>query len=145
MKVALVHDWLTGFRGGERVLHEIAQLFPKAPLYTLVHVPGSTTAAVEDRPIHTSFIQHLPLGVRKYRHYLPLFPAAAESLLPAGYDLVVSTSHAVAKSVRTHGAVHWCYVHSPMRYVWDRFDDYFGPAQVGWPTSRMFFGPVAAA
>jgi glycosyltransferase involved in cell wall biosynthesis len=145
MKVALVHDWLTGYRGGERVLDQISRIFPDAPLYTLVHKEGSTTPAIENRPIHTSFLQHLPFGVKKYRHYLPLFPLAAETLIREKYDLVISTSHAVAKSVRTNGAHHWCYLHSPMRYIWDRFDDYFGPEQVGPVASALFFRPIAWA
>ncbi|MCB0394473.1 MAG: glycosyltransferase, partial [Bdellovibrionales bacterium] len=141
-KVALVHDWLTGYRGGEKVLEVICELFPEAPLYTLVHVQGSVPNSIENRKIHTSFIQKMPFGKSKYRHYLPLFPLAAETLLPKGYDYVISTSHAVAKSVRTHGAKHWCYIHSPMRYVWDRFDDYFGPEIVGALPSRLFFKPI---
>lgn len=145
LKVALVHDWLTGFRGGEKVLEVIAEIFPKAPLYTLVHIRGSTSRPIEDREIHTSFLQNMPLGKTKYRHYLPLFPLAAQTLVPSGYDLIISTSHAVAKSVNTHGAKHWCYIHSPMRYVWDRFDDYFGAELVGTLPSKLFFSPIAQA
>ena len=137
MKVALVHDWLTGFRGGEKVLDALCEIFPEAPLYTLVHVKGSTSANIENRPIHTSFIQHLPLGKKKYRHYLPLFPLAAETLGVRGYDLIVSTSSAVAKSIQTHNTPHWCYIHSPMRYVWDRYDDYFGKDKVGLVASYL--------
>lgn len=144
-KVALLHDWLTGYRGGEKVLEVICELFPKAPLYTLVHVRGSVPPVIEDRPIHTSFLQHLPLAQTKYRHYLPLFPLAAETIGIKGVDLIVSTSHAVAKSIRTHGARHWCFIHSPMRYVWDRFDDYFGAELVGRVPSALVFKPIAAA
>jgi glycosyltransferase involved in cell wall biosynthesis len=140
-----VHDWLTGYRGGEKVLEVLCELFPDAPLYTLVHIPGSTNSTIENRPIHTSFIQKLPFSSTKYRHYLPLFPLAAETLVPPGYDLVISTSHAVAKSIQTHGAKHWCYIHTPMRYVWDRFDDYFGADLVGWIPSNLFFRPIAWA
>jgi len=84
------------------------------------------------------------MAATKYRHYLPLFPLAAESMNFKGYDLIVSTSHAVAKSVRKAGALHWCFIHSPMRYVWDRFDDYFGPELVGAVPSKLFFAPIAA-
>lgn len=145
IRVALVHDWLTGFRGGERVLEVLCELFPEAPLYTLVYVKNSTVPVIENREIHTSFIQRLPMAKKKYRHYLPLFPLASETLHVKGYDLIVSTSSAVAKSVHTYGALHWCYTHTPMRYVWDRFDDYFGPEIVGALPSKYFFRPIAAA
>jgi glycosyltransferase involved in cell wall biosynthesis len=144
LKVALVHDWLTGFRGGEKVLQVLCRFFPEASLYTLVHVPGVVPKDIEERKIYTSLIQRLPLGTQKYQHYLPIFPLAAASLSIKGYDLVVSTSHAVAKSVNTHGAPHWCYIHSPMRYVWDRFEDYFGVERFGWLASRGFFAPIAS-
>lgn len=143
MKVAIVHDWLTSYRGGEKVLEGICELFPGAPLYTLVHIKGSVPQTIESHPIHTSFINKLPLAEKKYRHYLPLFPLAAETLIDQKYDLIISTSHAVAKSIRPHGAKHWCYIHSPMRYVWDRFDDYFGVGRVGWLASNFFFKPIA--
>ncbi len=80
MRVALVHDWLTGMRGGEKALEQIAALFPGADVFTLVHVPGSVSPAIEAHPIHTAFIQRLPFVARAYRHYLPLFPAAIERL-----------------------------------------------------------------
>jgi glycosyltransferase involved in cell wall biosynthesis len=125
--VALVHDWLTGMRGGEKVLLSLAEMFPAAPIYTLLHVKGSVAPPLEAREVHTSFVQRLPRARTRYRHYLPLFPAAAASLDLSGYDLVVSSSHCVAKGVRVApGAVHLCYCHTPMRYVWDRYDDYFG-------------------
>ena len=143
LRVALVHDWLTGYRGGEKVLEAICEVFPDAPLYTLVHIRGSVPPVIENRKIHTSFINWLPLGQKKYRHYLPLFPLAAETLVDREFDLIISTSHAVAKSVRVGKAKHWCYIHSPMRYVWDRFDDYFGVTRVGWLASKVFFEPIA--
>jgi glycosyltransferase involved in cell wall biosynthesis len=130
MKVALVHDWLTGMRGGEKVLLSLARLFPDAPIFTLLHVPGSVAPELEARQIRTTFVQALPGMARRYRHYLPLFPAAAASIDLSGYDLVVSSSHCVAKGVRpAPGAVHICYCHTPMRYIWDRYDDYFGPGR----------------
>jgi glycosyltransferase involved in cell wall biosynthesis len=144
-KVALVHDWITGYRGGEKVLSEIAALLPGAPIYTLVHKKGSSSPDLEARKIHTSFIDKIPMAQKNYRHYLPLFPMAAETLLPRGFDVVISTSHAVAKSINTHGAAHWCYIHSPMRYVWDRFDDYFGKDIVGTAASSLFFKPITKA
>ncbi len=138
MKVALVHDWLTGMRGGERVLLSLARLFPEAPILTLLHVPGSVAPELERRQIRTSFVQRLPFAARGYRSYLPLFPRAAASLDTAGFDLVLSSSHCVAKGVRVpKGAVHVCYCHTPMRYVWDRFDDYFGPGRVPLPARAL--------
>ncbi len=144
MKVALVHDWLTGMRGGEKALEQIAALFPGADLFTLVHVPGSVSAALEAHPIHTAFIQRLPFVARAYRHYLPLFPAAIERLDLRGFDLVVSCSHCVAKSVIVPpGARHLCYCLTPMRYAWDQFDAYFGPERVGAAASAVL-KPVMA-
>lgn len=136
MKVALVHDWLTGMRGGERVLERVARMFPEAPIYTLVWNRGSVSAELESHPIHTSFLQHLPAADRKYRWFLPLFPMAIESFDLSGYDAVLSTSHAVAKGARPRaGAFHLSYVFTPMRYVWDLEDTYFPPGRFPWPLS----------
>ncbi len=126
LRVALVHDWLTGMRGGEKVLEAIAELFPQAPIYTLLHIPGSVSEALESHPIHTSFLARAP-GIRRfYRHYLPLFPAAIEDLDLSGYELILSTSHAVAKGIiPPPDAHHVCYCHTPMRYAWDQEHTYF--------------------
>lgn len=143
MRTALVHDWLTGMRGGEKVLLELARLFEDAPIFTLLHVKGSVHPELEAREIRTSFVQHLPGAERRYRGYLPLFPAAVQSLDLRGFDLVVSSSHCVAKGVRVpKGALHLCYCHTPMRYVWDRFDDYFGPGRAS-PPVRLLIGKIA--
>lgn len=132
LRVALVHDWLTGMRGGEKVLEAICRIFPSADLFTLVHVPGSVSPLIEQRRIHTSFIQRLPRPGRLYRQYLPLFPAAIEGFNFDDVDLVISTSHCAAKSVIVPGrARHLCYCHTPMRYVWDQFDAYFGVDRIG--------------
>ncbi|HEX9700562.1 MAG TPA: glycosyltransferase [Acidobacteriota bacterium] len=132
MRVAIVHDWLTGMRGGERVLEGLLELFPEAELFTLLHVQGSVSAAIEARPIHTSFIQRLPRAATRYRWYLPLFPWAIEQLDLSGFDLVISSSHCGAKAALTDpGAVHLCYCHTPMRYAWDQFDAYFSPQRNG--------------
>lgn len=132
MKVALVHDWLVTYRGGEKVLEAIAELYPQADLFTLIHQPGSQPSSLESRRIQTSFLQHVPGVFRRYRHFLPLFPAAIRSLRLDGYDLVISSSHCVAKGVRVpREAKHLSYVHAPMRYMWDLFDDYFGPGRAG--------------
>jgi glycosyltransferase involved in cell wall biosynthesis len=132
MKVALVHDWLTGMRGGEKVLEAIAEIYPRADIFTLVHVKGSVSPLLEARRIRTSFVQRLPAAGRFYRHYLPLFPAAIEQFDLRAYDLVISISHCAAKAViRAPGARHLCYCLTPMRYAWDQFNEYFGAARTG--------------
>jgi glycosyltransferase involved in cell wall biosynthesis len=142
-RVALVHDWLTGMRGGERCLEVFCELFPEAPLFTLLHVPGSVSATIERRRIVTSFVQRLPGAAHRYRRYLPLFPAAVRGLALGGYDLVISLSHCAAKAVRVpRGALHLCYCFTPMRYVWDLEEDYARGA--GWLT-RAALPPLAAA
>lgn len=116
------------------MLEALCELFPRAPIYTLVHKPGAVSARIESHPIHTSFLQHLPGIHSRYRHFLPLFPSAAESLRLEPCDLVLSSSHCVAKGVRPPpGARHLSYVHAPMRYMWDLFDDYFGPGRASVP------------
>ncbi|HZD06463.1 MAG TPA: glycosyltransferase, partial [Longimicrobiales bacterium] len=117
----------------ERVLEALLELFPDAAVHTLVHRAGSVSPAIEARKIHTSFLQRLPWGVHHYRHYLPLLPRAVESLNVTGSDLVVSTSHAVAKGVRPGAAPHLCYCHTPMRWAWDQHDEYFGPGRASLP------------
>jgi glycosyltransferase involved in cell wall biosynthesis len=137
-RVALVHDWLTGMRGGEKVLEALCEIFPAAPLYTLVRVPGTVSERIEALPIHTSFVQHLPAPGRLYRHYLPLYPLAVELWDLSSFDLVISSSHCAVKAVKVRkDAVHVCYCHSPMRYAWDQFDAYFGPDQIGKLKSRL--------
>jgi glycosyltransferase involved in cell wall biosynthesis len=134
VKVALVHDWLVTLRGGERVLEALCELFPDADLYTLIHKPGTMPPVIENRRIYTSFLQRIPGIHTRYRHFLPLFPRAIESFRLEGYDLVLSSSHCVAKGIRKpHGAKHLGYVHAPMRYMWDLFDDYFGPGRTSRP------------
>jgi glycosyltransferase involved in cell wall biosynthesis len=137
MRVALVHDWLTGMRGGEKTLEVVSQLFPGADLYTLVHVRGSVSRTIEQHPVHTSVVQWLPAVKQIYRHYLVTFPTAIEWLDLDGYDLVVSTSHCAAKAVIAPKARHLCYCFTPMRYAWDQFDAYFGPARLGRPASSL--------
>ena len=143
MRVALVHDWLTGMRGGAKVLEVLCELYPSADLFTLVHRRGSVSPVIERRRIETSFVERLPLASRHYRRYLPLFPWAIERFRLDGYDLIISSSHCVAKAVIPRGtARHVCYCHSPMRYAWDQFDAYFGPDRVGAMASRWFYRPV---
>jgi glycosyltransferase involved in cell wall biosynthesis len=114
-------------RGGERVLDELAGLYPDADLYTLFHVRGATTDRIDRLRVYTSGLSHFPGVQRYYRVLLPLFPRAIERFRPTGYDLVISSSHAVAKGIRVDpSTVHLCYCHTPMRYVWDQADVYLG-------------------
>ena len=144
-RVAVVHDWLTGMRGGEKVLEAICELFPGAELFTLVRVPGTVSPALEGRSITSSAVGWLPAVGRFYRHLLPFFPAVVETFDLDRYDLVISSSHCAVKSVVRPGrAVHVCYCHSPMRYAWDQFASYFGPRQVG-RVPHALLRPVMAA
>ncbi len=125
-KVALVHDWLTGMRGGEKCLEALCELFPAADVFTLVHRPGSVSRTIESHRIVTSSLQSLPRASEWYRAYLPLMPMAIESFDLIAYDLVISSSHCVAKGAITRpDAAHLCYVHTPMRYLWDLWPRYF--------------------
>jgi glycosyltransferase involved in cell wall biosynthesis len=145
MKTALIHDWLTGMRGGERVLEALCELYPDADIFTLYHRRGSVSPAIERHRIRRSFIQRLPRADAYYRQYLPLFPLAIEQFNLDAYDLVISSSHCAAKAVVPPGrARHLCYCHSPMRYAWDQFEAYFGSARVGGVTSRWLYGPLLA-
>jgi glycosyltransferase involved in cell wall biosynthesis len=127
LRVALVHDWLTGMRGGEKCLECFCELFPQADLYTLLHVKGSVSPTIERHRIQTTWAQHLPGVEKRYRHYLPLFPFAVRSIHLKGYDLVLSGSHCVAKGVRIYPpTIHISYVFTPIRYIWDMYDTYFG-------------------
>jgi glycosyltransferase involved in cell wall biosynthesis len=132
-RVALVHDWLNGMRGGERVLEALAELFPGAPIFTLFHQSGTLSPQLASRTIVTSFVQRLPGVFRHYRNYLPLFPVAIESFDLTRFDLVISSSHCVAKgAIAPPEAVSVAYLHTPMRYAWDLYHDYFPPERLGW-------------
>ena len=143
LRVALVHDWLTGMRGGEKCLEVMCELFPDAPIYTLLHVKGAMSPLIESKTIHTSFLQRFPFVEQKYRMYLPLFPFAIEAFDFSDYDLLLSTSHCVAKGAKPRGdALHLCYCFTPMRYVYEMYDEYFGKGQAGMAT-RMAMKIVA--
>jgi glycosyltransferase involved in cell wall biosynthesis len=140
MRVAIVHDWLTGMRGGEKCLEVFCEIFPDADLFTLLHVPGSVSKIIESRAIQTSPIQHMPRAGKNYRYYLPLMPAAVRMLDLSGYDFILSSSHCVAKGARGgEGAYHVCYCYTPMRYAWSAYDEYFGRARgaAGWLLPRV--------
>jgi glycosyltransferase involved in cell wall biosynthesis len=144
LRVALIHDWLTGMRGGEKALEVFCEIFPDADLFTLVYLPGTTSPLIERRTVKRSTIQWLPFAGKLYRLYLPLFPIAVEQFDLDQYDLVISTSHCAAKSVVVTGrARHLCYCLTPMRYAWDQFDAYFGPDRVG-RLGNLMLRPILA-
>jgi glycosyltransferase involved in cell wall biosynthesis len=125
MKTALVCDWLTGMRGGERCLEVLCELYPDADIYTLVYYPGSVSRTIVSHKILTSVIQKLPGNAETFRRYLPLFPYAIERFDLSDYAFVFSLSHCVAKSVIVpEGIPHICYCHTPMRYAWHLRNDY---------------------
>src|SRR5476651_2299805 len=118
-RVAIVHDWLVAFAGAEKVLEQIVICFPDADLFSVVDFMEERKW-MRGKKVTTSFIQKLPQAKKRYRSYLPLMPLAIEQLDVSGYDLVISSSHAVAKGVITGpDQVHISYIHSPMRYAWD--------------------------
>lgn len=126
-------------RGGEIALENILALLPDADLFTLLHNPGSVSPTIEAFQPKTTFINRLPFASTKYRNYLPFFPMAIEQLDLDAYDVIVSTSHCVAKSAIPAGrARHLCYCFTPMRYAWDQFDSYFGADQVGRWKNRLY-------
>ncbi len=127
LKVVLVHDWLIHMRGGEKVLEAMAELFPEAVIYTLFFDRKKLSPALQRMKIKSSFLRNIP-GIRKiYRWLLPLLPAAAESIQVESADLVISSSHCVAKGIKIPpGAMHICYCHTPMRYLWGYEKEYFG-------------------
>jgi len=127
LRVALVHDWLTGMRGGEYVLEAILELFPQAELFTLIKDSSSIQGPLAEQTCHTSWLQSIPRSTKNYRQFLPLMPTMIESFDLTGFDLIISSSHCVAKGIRKPpSSVHVSYIHAPMRYIWDRYDDYFG-------------------
>jgi glycosyltransferase involved in cell wall biosynthesis len=131
-RAVLVHDWLTGMRGGEKCLEVLCRRWPSAPLFTLLHKPGAVSSVIERRLVRTSFLQQFPGVERYYRYLLPLMPAASEAWRLPPCELVVSFSHCVAKSVRVpHGVPHVCYCFTPMRYIWHQRNAYFGAERLG--------------
>jgi glycosyltransferase involved in cell wall biosynthesis len=125
MKVALVHHWLTGMRGGEKVLEAFCELFPQAVIFTLVCDPPSISDKIRRHRIVASFLQKLPGSPSRFRAYLPLFPMAAARLDLCGYDMVITSDASLIKAIRVpRGTPHVCYCHSPPRYLWDFYDLY---------------------
>jgi len=125
MKVAIVHYWLVGMRGGEKVLEALCEIFPEADIFTHVYVPDAVSEAIRRHRVKTTFIGSLPRAARLYKRYLPLMPLALEQLDLRGYDLVISSESGPAKGViAPPHALHLCYCHSPMRYLWNMYHDY---------------------
>lgn len=141
-RVAIVHDWLVSQRGGENVLDAICELFPQADVYTLVYDRHKVSKNISSHLVQSSFLQKIPQATQKYPYFLPLMPWAIESFNLKNYDLILSSSHCVAKGViKSESAYHVSYVHAPMRYMWDRFDEYFNRQRSGWVTrtAALFF------
>jgi len=132
MKVAIVHEWLANMGGSEKVVLAFKEIFPDAPIYTTVYNPDKVDPAFHNMDIRTSFIQKLPRGRTAYQSYLPLMPTAVEQFDLSGYDVVLSSSHAVAKGVLTGAnTLHITYCHTPMRYAWDFYHEYLNGPGVG--------------
>ena len=129
MRVALVHYWLVTMRGGESVLEALCEMFPEADIYTHVYVPQAVSPVIRRHRVVTSFIQRLPFAATMYQRYLPLMPFALEQFDLRGYDLVISTESGPAKGVLTSAETpHICYCHTPMRYLWDYYQEYLASA-----------------
>jgi glycosyltransferase involved in cell wall biosynthesis len=130
VKVAIVHEWLESYAGSERVVEQMLELWPQADLFVVCDVlPEGERGFLKGRPVRTSFIQRLPFARKHFRKYLSLMPIAVEQFDLSGYDLVLSSNHAVAKGVITGpGQLHVSYVHSPMRYAWDLQHQYLRQA-----------------
>ena len=126
MKIAIVHDWLVTYAGAERVLEQMFKVYPQADLFSLIDfLPPYQRGFILDKPVTTSFLQKIPFSKTRYRQYLPLMPLAIEQFDLSGYDLVISSSNAVAKGVLTGPhQLHICYCHTPMRYAWDLHHQY---------------------
>jgi glycosyltransferase involved in cell wall biosynthesis len=127
-KVVLAHDWLRGFRGGERVFEVFCDLYPHAPIYSLIHKVGTTSEAIDSHPVKTSWVNSIPGSEDFYPKLLPVFPGLIDSMkIEEDADLLLSSSSCLIKGLKKpNGSKHICYIHSPMRYVYDQFDTYFG-------------------
>jgi glycosyltransferase involved in cell wall biosynthesis len=125
MKVAIVHYWLVGMRGGEKVVEALAEMYPQADIFTHVYVPEMISEKIREHRIIPTFINALPRASKMYKTYLPLMPLALEQCDLRGYDLVISSESGPAKGVITPAeALHVCYCHTPMRYIWNMYHDY---------------------
>ncbi len=139
MKVAIVHDWLVSMGGAEKCLEVFCELFPGAVVYTLVYDSSKVDSdVINGMDIRTSFIQRLPLGKKKHRNYLPIMPSAVKAFNLSGYDIVLSSSHCVAKGAGVRRETcHISYCYTPMRYIWDMYDEYFKGGRSGVAASLL--------
>ncbi len=127
MNVALSHDWLVGMRGGERVFEILCKGFPDADIYTILHNPSAVSEVINQHNVNTSYLQNWPGVTKYYRNLLPFFSSAIEKMREPDADLIISTSHCVAKGLRAKpDAKHLCYCFTPVRYAWMFFDEYLG-------------------
>lgn len=141
MKVAIVHYWLVGMRGGEKVVEALCNLYPDADIFTHAYAPEAISPTINAHRVHTSFIGKLPRAKTKYKSYLPLMPMALEQIDLRGYDLIISSESGPAKGIiPPSDAVHICYCHSPMRYIWNMYHDYRERAGL---LTRILMPPVA--
>lgn len=140
MRVAIVHYWLVHMRGGEKVVEALCELFPNADLYTHAYDRSAMSDTIRRHRVRTTFVGRLPGAIRHYEKYLPLMPFALEALDLDAYDLVLSSESGPAKGVRpASGALHLCYCHTPMRYVWDMYEEYRAAAG---PVTRAAMPPI---
>lgn len=133
MQVALVHEWFSDIAGSEKCVAEFQQIYPNADIFALVNWLDSIQqqTLLDNKAVNTSFIQNLPFSRKHFRNYLPLFPLAIEQFDLSNYDLILSSSHAVAKGIITHhDQIHVCYCHTPMRYAWDMYHQYLRDAKL---------------
>ncbi len=143
VRTALVHYWLVGMRGGEKVLEQLCQLFPSADIFTHVYVPEAVSETIRSHRVQTTFIQAMPYSRKMYKKYLSFMPSALEQLDLSAYDLVISSEAGPAKGVITRpDAMHICYCHSPMRYIWDQYAQYYKSASRVTKAGMRAFGPA---
>jgi glycosyltransferase involved in cell wall biosynthesis len=141
VRVAIIHYWLVGMRGGEKVLEALCEIFPTADIYTHVYDPAAISNAIKAHSIRTTFIGSLPYARKMYKKYLPLMPMALEQIDLGAYDLVVSSESGPAKGIiPTSPAMHICYCHSPMRYIWNMYNRYYDSSRL---VTRMMMPPMA--
>jgi len=141
MRIAIIHYWLVGMRGGEKVLEALCKIYPSADIYTHVFDPAVISAEIRKHTVHTTFINSLPYAKRMYKRYLPLMPMALEQLDLTSYDLIISSESGPSKGViPTSPATHICYCHSPMRYIWNMYNKYY---QTSGRLTKMMMPPLA--
>ena len=141
MRVAIIHYWFVGMRGGEKVIEALCRMYPQADIFTHAYDPQAVSSTISAHRVQTSFISRLPRATRAYKRYLPLMPMALEQLDLRGYDLIISSESGPSKGIiPPAGALHICYCHSPMRYLWNMFHDY---RERSGSVTRLLMPPIA--